>query len=1396
MDAVVANFGTNTISIFLSINNNTSVNQPKYPTGSKSCPYSITLSDFNNDKYLDIAVSNYGVNNIGIFLGNGNGTFGSQNVFSTGSSRPLFITTGDFNKDNQSDVAVVHYGTDSIGILLGHGDGTFQVQTKYTTGYDSLPNYLAIGDFNKDNKLDIAVANWATNNIGIFLGYGNGTFANQKIYPTTSDSNPSSIAVGDFDNDNQLDIVVTNYRMGNIGIFLGHGNGRFAPQTTYSIGSKSRPQCIAVGHFDKNHHLDIVILDSENDKIHILPGFGNGSFDTITTYDSIIGSSPIAVAVADFDNDYQSDIAVVNNGTNNLLILSGYSIEPSARETTYFVGRDSRPSAVIIYDFNNDSKLDLAVDNFNDDYILILNGVGDGTFVKGETYSTGNKSTPQYQCIGDLNSDNRMDLITANLGTDCVGVLLGQDNGTFAPVRTYSTGTGSAPWFVAIGDTNNDNHLDIVSANAGSGSVGVLLGYGNGSFSPVKTYPTGVGSTLYALTVGDVNNDNNLDIVASLYVPASVGIFLGYGNGTFGTITTYATASGSTPFVVALADFNRDNHLDIVNSNENSGNIGVFLGNGDGTFKKQVTYSTGAGSVPYFVTVADFNNDDYYDIAATIINVNEVVIFFGDGNGTFELARRYSTGSGSSPYGIAAADLDNDKHLEIVVTYWGTGYVSVLTEYYVAEFANQSTYLTGSAPHPYSIAVNDFNNDGRSDVVVANSGTDNLGILFGLANGTFDTPMKYSIGTDSYPQYVITGDINKDNHIDIVSVNSKNDTISVIMGYGNGTFASQMILSTGVNSHPYAMAMGDFNNDQRVDFVIANQGTDSVGILIGFDYGTFQSSAIYSKENNLRPRAVVVNDFNNDNRLDIAVTFRSSNTLAVLLGYGNGSFTDMISYSTGSDSLPFMLTVNDFNNDTQLDIVVVNSGSNIIGVFLGYGNGSFAIMITYFTGLGSAPQSIDVGDFNNDGLTDIVSINTDNNNIGIFLGYGNGSFATMVTYSTRDYSKPSAAAVGDLNDDGHLDIVVGNHGTSNVGVFIGFGNGSFAIQMIYPTGYQSWPFWVAIEDFNRDNQLDIAVANFNNNNIGILLGYGNGSFTNVATYSSGSGSAPQCLRVGDFNNDNILDIAVAMSGANSFVVLFGFGDGTFLLGTIYSTGIGSGPFSLAIGDFNNDTRLDIVVANYLLNNIGVYLGYGYEPFAGVTEYTTGDGSQPHSVAVGDFNSDNWLDIVVANYGTDTVGILIGYGHGVFNDMITYPTGVGSAPYSVAVADFNNDNQSDIVVTDSETGDVAILLGDGHGTFAIGAVYSTGARSRPYTVSIGDFDNDRRLDIVIANSGTNTILLLYGHGNGTFGNKMSYTLGYEYHPYSVAVTDSNKDNWMEIVIACYGTDNIETLIKMC
>ena len=1393
IDIVVANSGTDTIGIFLGIDNGTLfTNQQIYSTGPLSQPTSIAISDFNNDQHTDIAVANFGTNNIAIFFGDSTGTYRNQTIASTNSFRPWFISFADLNRNNYSDLAVVFYATDNIGIFLNDKNGSFNKLIIYSTGYDSFPYSIAIHDLNDDKYVDLVVANYGTDNIAILFNNGNGSFLNPILYSTTSNSNPTSIVIGDLNNDKYFDIIVANSNQQNIGIFMNYGNGTFEQQRTVEITANS----INMGYFDDDKNIDIVIIDSIHDQIHILLGSGNGSFSRLTTYDSITGSNPTISIVYDFDKDNQSDLAIVNYGTNNVLLLSKYFSEPSVRASTYFIGRSSRPTSVVIYDFNNDGEYDLVVNNFNDNYVVIFYGMKDGSFVRGNSYSTGENSSPRNIDFADFNHDNRMDLVVANIGTDGISVLLGQDNGTFAPMIPYIVNVGAKPSFVATGDLNNDTHVDIIVANSGFQTITIWFGVGDGSFINDTTYTTGANCLIKMITIGDLNNDQCLDIVFVNEIADIPGVLLGFCNGTFQLITKFETKISDYAFGITLGHFNDDSYLDCAIVCVDGAVMRVFLGNGDGTFQKGVIYSVADIGRPYYVRAVDFNNDHHIDLVLTITTASDIMIFFGDGHGNFEVGRMYPLIYGTNPYGLALADLDHDDQLDIIVTYWGTGYVSVLSPYDAARFSYQQTYSTGSAPYPYSLAVGDFNHDNYTDVVLANSGTDNLSIRFGFDNATFSNQTLYSIGTDSFPQYVITGDIDRDKNLDIIVVNSKSNTMSLIYGHGNGSFAEQMIYSTGDHSNPYSVVMSDINNDNRYDFITANKGTDNIGVFLGFDYTTFLNINNYSIVNQTTPCSVAVDDFNNDKILDLAVIYLTTNTLIIYLGQGNGSFSVLTSYSTGKDSNPNMILTEDLNNDHQPDLVIANFVTNSLTIFLGRGNGSFEFLTTQSTGENARTYALATGDLNNDHIVDIVSANYGSSSVSIFLGYGNGSFAPMILLSTGDFSNTTGIALGDLNNDDYLDIAVANYGASNVGIFLGNGDGSFQKQVTYSTCNQCWAYFITLNDFNQDKILDIAVTTYNTEYINIFFGYGNGSFSSHVIYSTGDGSSPTFHSVGDFNNDDLLDIIVPNSATDGVVILYGSVNGTFVIGKVYSTGKGSFPQQVNIGDFNNDKQLDFVVVNYQSNDIQIFLGHGREPFSGLKKLNTGDGSQPHSVAVDDFNRDGLMDIVVTNYGTDNIGIFLGSGNGDFHSMTTYSTGSNSGTYSVATCDFNSDNKSDIVVTNSQSNTIRIFLGLGDGRFTFGLTYSTGNRAVPRSVAISDFNNDRKYDIAIANAGINNILIFYGNGNGTFTNETSYSLGYNYLPYSLAVSDLNKDQWMDIVIACYQTDNIETLVKMC
>jgi hypothetical protein len=1442
-DIVVANSGMNNIGVFLQHVNGTFKDQMTYSTGYDSTPYAVTVADFNNDQQLDIAVANFDSHTIGIFLGIGNGTFRSQTTFSTESSRPRSIAVGDFNNDTKVDIVVVNYGIYNIGVFLQDMDGSFAIQTTLSTGYDSDPYALAVGDLNNDNKLDIVVANYGTNNVGILLGYGNGTFQIQIIFTTFINSHPYSIAIDDLNSDTYLDIIVACSDTNNVGVLLGYGNGTFTIPTMYFTGKNSLPLSVAIADLDNDNKLDIAVANYGTDNVDVLLGDGNGYFSDQITFYSSSNSNPYSIAIGDFNADNRSDIAVVNHDFNYVDIILNYRNYSFLSQTTYTTNIDSYPESVVIADLNNDNQLDIIVANYWYNNIEIFFGYGNGTFSSGRFYSTGVGSGPCSVAVGDFNNDNQLDIVVANYWAYNIGVFLLYGNGYSYFLTTFSTGYDSEPFAVDIGDFNNDNRLDIVVANFGTANLGIFLGYGNGTFSSQVIYSTGSGSGPHSVATGHFNNDSQLDIVVANFWTNNVGFFLGHGDGTFSNQTTYSTDDDSRPSSVSVGDFNNDNHSDIIVANYGTGTISLFLGYGNGSFSNQTTFSTGSSSGSWSITIGDFNNDSRLDVAVANQKLDNFGVFIGYGNGSFSSQTIYSSGSGSNPWSVAVGDLNNDGHSDIAVANWGTDNVDLFIGYGNGNFTTQQTLSTAITSNPYSVAVGDFNDDGRLDITVANYWTNNVGIFLGDGNGTFSSQTTYytgvgfgpfsiavgdfnndsrldivvanywaynigvflgygdgtfssqttfSTGSGSRPAAVAVSDFNNDNQLDIAVANYGTSNIGIFLGYGNGTFVSQVTYSTGSDSHPYSIAVGDFNNDSRLDIVVVNYWSDSVGVFLGYDNGTFFNQNVYSTTKGSQPTDAFVGDLNNDGRLDIVVTLFGDFGIIVFLGHGNGTFSRQLIYSTGSQSHPSACALGDVNNDNRLDVAVTDYLNGNVVVLLGDGDGNFPNTRNYSTGSDSEPISIAFGDFNNDRILDIVVTNSNTNTIGVFLGftYINGVHESIC--STGSSPHPRAVALGDFNKDSQLDIVMANYGLNNVEVLLQDANKTFSIQIMFSTGALSLPISVAVGDFNNDSELDITVANSGTENIDVLFGYGNGSFTNETTFSTGLDSIPQSVAVGDFNNDKRLDIVVADSGTGRVVILLRYDPGALGNQTVYSTGTDSQPMWVAVGDLNNDGRLDFVVANGDSDNVGVFLGLGNGTFSERTSYSVGSGFYPFYIAVADLNKDSHLDIIVCNFWNDTIGIFLGFGNGTFSDQATYPTGINSRPNAIAIDDFNNDSRLDIVVANYFGDNIGIFLGYDSGTFASVINYSTGNKSYPGSVAVGDFNNDNQLDIVVANSGTLNLGVFIGCGNGTFSAMIPYSTGSLAEPTSVVVGDFNKDGRLDLAVALSGTNNIGVL----
>jgi hypothetical protein len=349
-----------------------------------------------------------------------------------------------------------------------------------------------------------------------------------------------------------------------------------------------------------------------------------------------------------------------------------------------------------------------------------------------------------------------------------------------------------------------------------------------------------------------------------------------------------------------------------------------------------------------------------------------------------------------------------------------------------------------------------------------------------------------------------------------------------------------------------------------------------------------------------------------------------------------GSITSALATGTG----PSSVATADFNGDGKLDVVLTNGGSNNISIFLGNGDGTFQAAVNYPAG--TNPDSVAVGDFNGDGKLDLAVANGGSNNVSVFLGKGDGTFQAAVNYAVG--TGPAALAVGDFDGDGELDLAVANSGSQNVSVLLGNGDGTFQTAVDYGAG--SSPSSVGVGDFNGDGKLDLAVANGGSNNVSVLLGNGNGTFKAAVDYPTGSNSSS--VAVGDFNGDGKLDLAVANPGLGNFTdgivsILLGNGDGTFQAAVNYPTG-STNSSSVAVGDFNGDGKLDLAVPNadigenFIAGSVSILLGNGDGTFQPEVSYAAG--SNPSSVAVGDFNGDGRLDMVVADLTNSTASVLL------------------------------------------------------------------------------------------------------------------------------------------------------------
>ena len=751
---------------------------------------------------------------------------------------------------------------------------------------------------------------------------------------------------------------------------------------------------------------------------------------------------------------------------------------------------------------------------------------------------------------GDFNGDGIPDFVVSGFfcanGTgypaNSIAVYLGNGDGTFKPPVYYAAGVCPQQAVVARTRGANSSQDIVVIDNT---SVWVLLGKGDGTFENAKLAANFTNYSLTSITVGDFNGDGKVDLALSLFsglVPASpglydaIGVLLGNGDGTF-QAPLFSQSPADNNYDIAVGDFNNDGKLDVL-TRPGLGQHGLYLslGNGDGTFLP--AYLVWTEPISIFVpllngintlAVGDFNGDGNLDVAMNV-NGARVDVLLGTGTGTFApvnsyIVNQHQTGNGLGH--IAAAKLTNSGHLDLVVT---TGFGSTLA------------------------------------------------LLYGNGDGTFQSPAILPVPEEDTDPFILA-DVNGDGKPDIVtgtdalsSYSGAPQYLTVFLNQGNGNFgnppplfpvASVVSNNQATATNAIGLTLADLTGSGKLDLVT-----------------TDWDIPIETLSNGQIPMPPNVNP--NTQQVD------THGSISVLPGNGDGTFGTEVQYETGAR--PIAVAAADLDGDGKIDLVTVNAAENDLSILKGNGDRTFQPAITI--PVGTNPNSIAIADLNGDGKPDIAITNLVDNTISILINQstpGTISFAAPVNYTVGTY--PSGVVARDFNHDGKLDLAVLNSGNyfssspnTTLSILLGNGDGTFQPAVTQQLWTQYGGDAITAADFGL-GEIDLAVANFGANQVMILKGKGDGTFTQNGLYFVGFGT--EGIVAADFNGDGKIDIAVNDINDNTVSLLLGNGDGTFVPAAKRSDDTAR-PFGWATwgypafitaGDLNGDGKPEVVVTH-------------------------------------------------------------------------------------------------------------------------------------------------------------------------------------------------------------------------